>query len=122
MIDVRDLPLSRKPGFSKRMLAAGLAEAGIGYHHLRALGTPPAGREANRARQWPLFWQIVEAKLATPEAELALQQAAELTAAGRCCLLCFEADPATCHRRLIAERLSTRHGFTCQHLRVDERR
>ena len=43
VIDVRAVPLSRKPGFSKNVLAAGLREAGIDYVHLKALGTPPAG-------------------------------------------------------------------------------
>ncbi len=78
LIDVRDRPQSRRPGFSKRQLEAGLEEAGIRYVHLRALGTPPEGREANKRRQWDRFWHIVETKLATGEAELALQQAADI--------------------------------------------
>ncbi len=76
LIDVRDRPISRRPGFSKRQLAAAVEAAGISYLHLQALGTPPEGREAGRRREWPRFWAIVEAKLATGEAELALQQAA----------------------------------------------
>ena len=48
LIDVRAVPLSRRPGFSKNILAGGLAEAGIDYVHLKALGTPPEGREAAR--------------------------------------------------------------------------
>ena len=119
VIDVRDLPLSRRPGFSKRSLAAALAEAGIGYVHLRALGTPPAGREANRRKQWPLFWQIVEQRLATGEAALDLARAAELAAASPSALLCYEADPATCHRCRVSDRLSARHGFAVHHLRVE---
>ncbi len=118
VVDVRDLPLSRRAGFSKRSLCAGLADAGIGYTHLRALGTPPEGREANCRRQWPLFWQIVEARLETPEAELALQQAAELAGASRCCLLCYEADHSICHRQRVADRLSHRYGFDAHHLVV----
>ena len=116
VIDVRDLPLSRRPGFSKRSLAAGLAEAGVGYVHLRSLGTPPEGREANRRRQWERFWTIVDAKLATAEGEHGLQQAAGLAAATRCCLLCYEADPAICHRCRVGEVLAERHGFTVRHL------
>ncbi|MDR6850865.1 uncharacterized protein (DUF488 family) [Sphingomonas sp. BE123] len=46
VIDVRQLPLSRRPGFSKSSLAAALAERGIGYVHLKALGTPKPGRDA----------------------------------------------------------------------------
>ncbi len=118
VIDVRDLPLSRRPGFSKRSLAAGLAEAGIGYAHLRALGTPPAGRAANRQRQWPLFWQIVDERLATTEAALDLDRAADLAGAAPSCLLCYEADPATCHRCRVGNILAGRHGFRVEHLRV----
>src|SRR5216684_5096603 len=71
LIDVRDRPISRRPGFSKHQLAAAVEAAGIGYLHLRPLGTPPEGREAGRRREWPQFWAIVEAKLATAEADLA---------------------------------------------------
>jgi uncharacterized protein (DUF488 family) len=121
VIDVRDLPLSRRAGFSKRQLQAGLAEAGIGYLHLRALGTPAAGREANRRRQWPLFWDIVEQSLARPEAQKALAEAAATATASLSCLLCFEADPCICHRRRVAEMLHASHGFTIDHLRVTRR-
>src|SRR5437016_3194025 len=65
LIDVRDRPISRRPGFSKRQLAAALDQAGIRYVGLRALGTPPEGREAGRRREWDRFWRIVEDKLAT---------------------------------------------------------
>src|SRR5882724_13047944 len=69
LIDVRDRPISRRPGFSKRQLAAAIEEAGMRYVHLRALGTPPEGRLAARRREWDRFWQIVDEKLARPEAE-----------------------------------------------------
>ncbi|WP_419757206.1 DUF488 family protein [Acidisoma sp.] len=121
VIDVRDLPLSRRAGFSKRQLQAGLAESGIGYLHLRSLGTPAAGREANRRRQWPLFWEIVEQSLARPEAQDALNEAARIAAASLSCLLCYEADPCICHRRRVGEILQARHGFTAGHLRVAHR-
>lgn len=120
VIDVRDLPLSRRAGFSKRALAAGLAEGGIGYVHLRALGTPPEGREANRRHQWERFWRIVDARLETAEAEIALQELAELVGREPSCLLCYEADPAICHRRRVAEILAARHGFAVRHLMVRE--
>ena len=119
VIDVRDLPLSRRPGFSKRQLAAGLEEAGIGYSHLRALGTPPEGREANRRRDWPRFWAIVDARLATAEAALDLERGSELASASASCLLCYEADPALCHRCRVADLLAARHGFAVRHLRVE---
>lgn len=116
IIDIRQLPLSRRAGFSKRQLAAGCAAAAIEYVHLRALGTPPEGREANRRRQWPRFWSIVDTSLATLEAGVALQQAAGMAQASPSCLLCYEADPCICHRRRVAEMLAAGHGFDVQHL------
>ena len=116
LIDVRDRPISRRPGFSKRQLAAALEEAGIDYVGLRALGTPPEGRMAGRTRQWDRFWGIVENRLASAEAELALQQAAEIAQRAPACLLCYEADWRQCHRRRIAEILTDRCGFAVQHL------
>ena len=118
LIDVRDRPISRRPGFSKRQLAAAIEEAGMRYLHLGALGTPPEGRLANRRREWDRFWGIVEEKLARPEAELALQEAGEISKAAPSCLLCYEADWQICHRRRIAEILAQRHGFAVSHLAV----
>ena len=116
LVDVRAVTSSRRPGFSKNQLAAGLAEAGIRYVGLRALGTQPEGREANRRRQWDRFWQIVETRLATPEAELALHEAAQTATQGPSCLICYEADWRCCHRRRVGEILAVRHGFAVQHL------
>jgi uncharacterized protein (DUF488 family) len=118
LIDVRDRPISRRPGFSKRQLAAAIGEAGMRYLHLQALGTPPEGRLAGRRREWDRFWGIVREKLTRPEAELALQEAAEIAEAAPSCLLCYEADWQICHRRRVAEILAQRHGFAVSHLKV----
>ncbi len=118
VIDVRELPNSRRAGFAKRQLSAGLAEAGIGYQHLKALGTPKAGREANKAGRWAAFWEIVDEALARPEAMLAFEHAAALAAAQPVCLLCLEHDWRACHRARLAERLAER-GFSLQHLGVE---
>ena len=118
LIDVRDRPISRRPGFSKRQIAAGIEEAGMRYFHLQALGTPPEGRLAGRRREWDRFWGIVEEKLTRPEAELALAEAAEIAQAGPSCLLCCESDWQICHRRRVAEMLAQRHRFAVRHLMV----
>jgi uncharacterized protein (DUF488 family) len=118
LIDVRDRPISRRPGFSKRQLAAGIEDAGMRYVHLQPLGTPPEGRLAGRRREWDRFWAIVEEKLARPEAELALRDAGQIAQAAPSCLLCYEADWQICHRRRIAEILSERHGFAPCHLAI----
>jgi uncharacterized protein (DUF488 family) len=103
LIDVRAVPQSRKPGFSKRQLAAGLDEIGIGYVHLQGLGTPKPGRDAVRAghpeRMEVIFREHMRSD--RPQAELA--EARELARKTRACLLCFERNPAHCHRRFVAE-------------------
>ncbi|MGE0259342.1 MAG: DUF488 family protein [Alphaproteobacteria bacterium] len=116
LIDVRDRPISRRPGFSRRQLEAAIEEAGMRYLSLRALGTPPEGREAGRRREWDRFWRIVETRLAGPEAELALHEAASVARHSTSALLCYEADWRICHRRRVAEILAGRHGFAVHHL------
>jgi uncharacterized protein (DUF488 family) len=108
VIDVRFRPQSRRPGMSKTRLAALLAEHGIAYEHRRALGTPPDLRVLFRAGR------IAEARAAycdhveaTAGGELA-ELADELPAAPPTALLCLEADPAACHRGVIAEALARR--------------
>jgi uncharacterized protein (DUF488 family) len=120
LIDVRDRPISRRPGFSKRQLAAAVEAAGMRYLGLPALGTPAEGRLAGRRREWPRFWGIVEAKLASAEAELALDEAARTAAQQTSCLLCYEADWRRCHRLRVAEILAARHGFAMRHLAVQD--
>jgi uncharacterized protein (DUF488 family) len=92
------------------VLAASLAEAGIGYIHLRALGTPKAGREAARAGRVAEMRAIFEAHLEEPDAQAQLAQAAALAAERRSALLCFEADARGCHRAVIAEHLHAASG------------
>jgi uncharacterized protein (DUF488 family) len=101
VIDVRAVPLSRKPGFSKNILANGLAEAGIEYVHLKALGTPPQGREAARKGRHQDLQRIYAAQLDLPEAIVAAEQMRELATDKPSALLCFERDPSGCHRSLL---------------------
>lgn len=111
LADVRAVANSRKRGFSKNALRADLEEAGFGYAHLRALGTPKAGRQAARADDAALMRRIYcEEVLETIEGERALDALAELASETPTCLLCFERDPHACHRRVLAERLALR-GF-----------
>lgn len=119
LIDTRNLPLSRRAGFSKRQLRAAVEEAGIAYHHLQALGTPKDGRVAAQRRDWGRFWAIVERQLASPEAALDLERAAAIAREAPSCLLCYEADWRVCHRRRVCELLAERHGFAATHLHVD---
>lgn len=112
VVDVRALANSRKPGFAKRALSASLAEAGIGYEHLPALGTPAAGREAARSGRPAVMRRIFAEHLTGVEAQAALAELREQARRERVCLLCLEADPAHCHRTLVAEAV----GLPIRHL------
>ena len=108
LADVRAVALSRKRGFSKSALRDRLTEEGIAYRHFIDLGTPKAGREAARAGDAASMRKIFCVQLATPQAQAAVEELAELAAREPVCLMCFERDPAMCHRRIVAERLAAR--------------
>ncbi len=114
VIDVRALPLSRRPGFWKTPLKGALAEAGIGYVHLRALGTPAAGREAARKGRHAELERIYASQLELPEAIAQGAQMLELASEMPSALLCFEREPAGCHRSLLLKAVAPDAGV--QHL------
>lgn len=103
LVDTRAVAASRRPGFSKRQLAASLDEAGIAYVHLQKLGTPAEGRQAARSGDFEALWRIYDKHIKTPEAQAALGELLALIKSGkRVCLLCYERDPNECHRSRIA--------------------
>ncbi len=116
LIDVRAVASSRKAGFSKTLLAGGLAEAGIEYVHLRGLGTPKAGREAARAGRIADMHAIYAEQLKTPEAAHDMAHAEAIVAERPAALRCLEADAAGCHRRIVADRLKARLGISVRDL------
>ena len=117
LVDVRAVAASRRPGFSKRQLAAGLDEIGIGYLHLRGLGTPKEGRVAARSGRLDELFRIYDAHLATADAREQLDELTAVAASGRrVCLLCFERDVAHCHRKRVAELVCERVGIPVEHL------
>lgn len=101
VIDVRALPNSRRPGFSKNNLAAGLAEAGIDYVHLRHLGTPKRGRDAAKKGDVATLTEVYAVQLALPEAQAEAARMRALAAEMPSALLCYERDPCHCHRTLL---------------------
>ena len=103
VIDVRALPLSRRPGFSKSPLKAALADAGIDYVHLKALGTPSEGRTAARAGRHEDLKRIYAGQLELPEAMAQGAQMIDLAAEKPSALLCMEREPAHCHRSLLLD-------------------
>lgn len=96
--DVRQLPLSRRAGFSKRMLGASLEAEGIGYTHFKQLGTPKEGRIANKEGRLADFWSIVDGSLARPEALTERAALEELSDRETVCVLCFCGNEQRCHR------------------------
>jgi uncharacterized protein (DUF488 family) len=117
LVDVRAVSSSRRPGFSKTKLASTLLESGTDYLHLRGLGTPAEGRAAARAGRHAEMRRIFTKHLRTLEARDDLDTLADLVASGRrVCLLCFERDPAHCHRTLVADALARRMPIEVHHL------
>lgn len=101
--DIRAVPLSRRPGFSKNILAAGLREAGIDYIGFKALGTPAEGREAARKGNHARLAQIYAGQLDLPEAIVQAAQLVDCAQEAPTALLCFERAPGGCHRSLLID-------------------
>ncbi len=120
VIDVRAVPVSRKRGFSKNILRASLEEQGIEYLHISALGDPKPGRDAARAGRYAEFKHIFKTHLKSDVAQSGLKLAAQKASEISSCLLCYERDPAICHRSMIAERVSFLTGLEVKHLTVME--
>ena len=83
LVDTRAVAASRRPGFSKRQLAASLDEAGIGYVHLQKLGTPAEGRAAARSGDTDALWRIYDKHIKTSEAQAALDELIALIKSGK---------------------------------------
>jgi uncharacterized protein (DUF488 family) len=117
LVDVRAVASSRRPGFSKNQLAAGLEERGISYLHLRGLGTPKEGRVAARSGQFDTLHKIYAKHLKTPQAREELDELSALVKkSGPVCILCYERDHLHCHRRWIAEMIEARDGAKVENL------
>jgi len=107
LLDVRAVPLSRKPGLSKNKLAARLQENGIRYLGLKNLGTPAEGRHAARKGKISEMHAIFEKQLETDKARAELEDAKKIAQSQRSCLLCFENDAEVCHRKIVAQHIQS---------------
>jgi len=122
LVDVRELPLSRKPGFSKTALSELAERRGLTYTHVQALGCPSEIRHAYRADEdWSRY--TVRYKKYLRKQDKIVDELASLVKDQTCCLLCFEADANFCHRLYIAERLQELKGtkLKVQHLTIKDR-
>lgn len=118
LVDVRERPISRKRGFSKRALSEAVEAAGIRYVHVQALGDPKPGRDAARAGQHELFVEIFSGHMRSEAAQEALTTLAEDIGGLRICLTCFERDHTCCHRTIVAEQLAALTNGKIMHLTV----
>jgi uncharacterized protein (DUF488 family) len=119
VLDIRDVPVSRKPGFSKSSLMAALGGRGIRYCHLKALGDPKPGRDAMRRGDYPAFVKVFTDHLAGEAAQNALRDAIEQASAHICVLLCFERSPKECHRTIVASEMERAAGFEIRDIGVN---
>jgi uncharacterized protein (DUF488 family) len=110
VIDVRENPLSRRKGFSKKILSALLQANDVDYVHLKGLGDPKEGRDAARAGDYEKFVQIFTRHMKTAQAMADLKTAIDLTSSGTSCLLCYERDPDECHRTIVARAIAADTG------------
>jgi uncharacterized protein (DUF488 family) len=122
LVDIRELPQSRKPGLSKKALGLAAEGVGIRYVHMRELGTPRDVRYRHKIdHDATAFREGYLAHLATKDA--AMETLIERALRERCCLLCYEADVRECHRWFVAERAAEMSGgLTPVHLTVMESR
>lgn len=102
IVDVRELPLSRKPGFSKKALSETAKCHNINYIHFSSLGCPKDIRhDYRRDNDWNKYTKRFLQYLSTQSEQIL--KLIELIRAEKCCLLCFEADYHHCHRRYVAD-------------------
>jgi len=118
LIDVREVPISRKRGFSKLSLSERLAGIGIEYLHLKGLGDPKPGRIAAREGRYADFRRIFGSHLKSKVAQVDIQRGIVAASNKLACLLCFERDHSQCHRSIVANEMAIRGGFQLIHLGV----
>lgn len=120
LVDIREVAGSRRKGFSKGALSDAVGTVGIEYVHLRGLGDPKEGRDAARNGEIEKFKRIFSKHLESMYAQEDMQRAAEIASENFICLMCYERDPNTCHRKLVANRLASIIESDILHLGVHE--
>jgi uncharacterized protein (DUF488 family) len=117
LVDTREIPISRKKGFSKTALSEHLAGAGIGYWHSRLLGSPKALRhEVRETKDYTRFFRLVHRHIETPEVTAELGVVIAKARRQRTCLMCCCPDWTLCHRRCLVEAISEITYFSVEHL------
>lgn len=120
LVDIRERAQSRRKGFSKTALSAALSDAGISYIHLRELGDPKDGREAARRGDYVEFRKIFSKVMKSSSAKEAMQKIENLVEYSSICLMCYERDEKTCHRKIVSDDLQKKTGRKAIHLGVKD--
>lgn len=116
LLDIREIPVSRRRGFSKTALGQTIEASGITYRHERRLGSPRAIRHRLREDgDYERFFRDFEQYL---DKQRALLQKLALELKGNVVLMCYEKDHADCHRDSVAKALAELLGRTPIHLGV----
>lgn len=119
VVDIRELPLSRKPGFSKTALSNTLRLTGLEYIHTAALGCPKAVRDQYREDgNWQLYTKGFTKYLSTQTQAIA--SLSMLARTSSCALLCFEADFNFCHRSMVANAVHKSSGMGIVHIQTSD--
>jgi len=121
LVDIREIPISRKKGFSKKALAASLQSHGLRYIHMRELGDPKPGREAARKGDLGTFKRIFSEHLRLPSTQKAIRDITQLISENNICMLCFERDPIFCHRMMVAKEIELHYSIKARHIGVREK-
>jgi Protein of unknown function, DUF488 len=111
LIDVRELPISRRRGYAKSALAQAMTDVNVEYLHIKALGNPKPFRDLYKSGHVEEGRRCYEEHL-LGERRDALEDLVPLLREKRCALMCVEHDPATCHRTVIVEALRDQLGLT----------
>jgi uncharacterized protein (DUF488 family) len=118
LLDIREIPVSRRRGFSKTALGEAVEALGIAYRHERQLGSPKAIRHRLREDgDYARFFREFERYLAQ---QWGLLEALAQELKGNVALMCYEKDHTDCHRRSVAEALAELLGKTPIHLGVGD--
>jgi len=110
LLDVREIPLSRKKGFSKKVLSKKLNERGIRYIHMKELGSPREIRhKLYQDGDYDYFFNAFQNYINRKKhfIKYAYEQMKDYVA----CLMCFEKLAFKCHRSVVAEEIKTHNGI-----------
>jgi len=109
IIDVREIPLSRKKGFSKTALKNRLADAAINYIHMPELGSPRDIRQKLKAdRNYEYFFKVFSDYIS--QKKDSIEELYQKIVNEVCCLLCYEHSSSKCHRSIVANEIKSLNG------------